>query len=483
MKFKYIFLIACNFLLFNACEQVTNSMQKQPASNEKSAAPDWAKNANIYEVNIRQYTPEGTFQAFQEGHLERLNKMGVDILWIMPIFPISEKKRKATGDLMVHEIEDEAARKEYLGSYYSISDFRAINPEFGTLEDFKRLLNEAHSYGMKVILDWVPNHTGWDHTWIKTHPEYYTKVAGAITEPLDPETGKSLGWADVADLNYDNQAMRAAMIADLLYWVNDIGVDGFRMDIAHGVPLDFWQTAIPTLRAANEDIFMLAESELPEQVNSDNLFTMCYAWSFHHLMNRMAQSEDSLASIDQWLSERTEKFNAEAYLMHFITNHDENSWAGTVEERMGEAADAMAVLAFTLDGMPLIYSGQEEPIDKRLAFFKKDSINWGNYAKQDFYTTLLDLKHRNQALWNGKAGGKVKRIKTDNDQNIYAFQREKEDNRVLVILNLSNEAQTVTINCSNCEGTYSDAFTRRSLQVLDGQTFSLGAWAYEVLEK
>ncbi|NJL74299.1 MAG: alpha-amylase [Saprospiraceae bacterium] len=429
-----------------------------------TAFPDWSKNANIYEVNIRQYTPEGTIKAFHEQHLQRLKTMGVDILWLMPIFPISETKRKGN-----------------LGSYYAVSSFRRINPEFGTMADVDALIQKAHELGMKIILDWVPNHTGWNHEWITAHPDYYTHKNGQITDPLNPKTGESEGWTDVADLNYDNPAMREAMIADLLYWVKEKKVDGFRMDIAYGVPLDFWQQCIPALRKANPELFLLAEAELPEHQQSDSLFTMNYAWTLHHRLNAIAQGKDSLEALDRWYAEEKPKF-PKGYLMHFITNHDENSWAGTEQERMKDAVDAMAVLAFTFDGMPLIYSGQEEPLTKRLQFFEKDLIEWKTYSKQDFYAKLLALKHRNQALWNGEKGGKITRVVTNNNKNIYAYYREQTGDRVLVILNLSNEAQTAILQASQCEGTYNNLFLGNSMTVTNGQTIHLKAWDYLVLE-
>lgn len=462
-----LFILLLLFTSFIACKQQTiekNSPQSKTKNTSLKNSPTWAKNANIYEVNIRQYTEEGTIKAFQERHLKRLKEMGVDILWLMPIFPISETKRKGG-----------------LGSYYAVSDFRSINPEFGTMEDIDALITQAHAYDMKIVLDWVPNHTGWDHVWIKEHPEYYTQIDGAITDPINPETKESWGWTDVADLNYDNKALRANMISDLLFWVKEKGIDGFRMDVAGEVPLDFWETAITSLRAAKPDIFMLAEAEEPNHRNNAKLFNMSYAWSFHHLMNAIAQGKDSLHAIDNWLKEDRARFKQGQH-MHFITNHDENSWNGTIEERMGKAADALAVLAFTFDGMPLLYSGQEAGLNKRLAFFEKDAIDWNTYDKADFYKVLLHLKHRNQALWNAAAGGELQRISVENDEHIYAFYREKEGDRVLVLLNLSKAGQNAVLRLPALEGLYSDVFTGLSVNIEDGQTISLGAWGYQVLE-
>lgn len=456
----FFFLLTYLLVTCTPAPKAANVMETAPVT----AFPDWSKNANIYEVNIRQYTPEGTIKAFQEQHLQRLKTMGVDILWLMPIFPISETKRKGT-----------------LGSYYAVSSFKTINPEFGTMADVDALIQKAHELDMKIILDWVPNHTGWDHEWITAHPDYYTHKNGQITDPLNPKTGESEGWTDVADLNYDNPAMREAMITDLLYWVKEKKVDGFRMDIAYGVPLDFWQQCIPALSRANPELFLLAEAELPEHQQSDSLFTMNYAWTLHHRLNAIAQGKDSLEALDRWYAEERSKF-PKGYLMHFITNHDENSWAGTEQERMKDAVDAMAVLAFTFDGMPLMYSGQEEPLTKRLQFFEKDLIEWKTYSKQDFYTKLLALKHRNQALWNGEKGGKVTRVATNNNKNIYAYSREQAGDRVLVILNLSNTSQTATLQVSQYEGTYSNLFSGNPMTITNGQTIHLKAWDYLVLE-
>ncbi|MEM1325782.1 MAG: alpha-amylase family glycosyl hydrolase [Bacteroidota bacterium] len=464
MKKRLPLLLACLAFLFGQCSTVENEEEQTTAMELPAHEPNWAANANIYEVNIRQYTPEGTIDAFRTDHLERLHEMGVDILWLMPIFPISSTKRKGG-----------------LGSYYAVSNFRQINPEFGTMADFEELLQAAHDLDMKIILDWVPNHTGWDHVWIESNPDFYTQKNGEITDPLNDE-GESHGWTDVADLNYDNSELRKTMTNDLLYWVEEKGVDGFRMDVAFLVPEDFWNSTIERLRTANPELFLLAEAEEANLRNMEHPFTASYAWSFHHLLNDLAQQKDSLASIDQWLLNNNEKFE-QGYNMQFITNHDENSWNGTITERMGEAANAFAVLAFTIEGMPLIYSGQEANLSKRLAFFEKDSINWNDQSLYDFYATLLSLKHRNPALWNGAAGGQAIRISTDQDDHIYAFRRTKADDQVIVILNLSPEAQVFQLNCAICEGRYSDVFKGETMEISNTQEINLGAWAYQVVEK
>ena len=428
------------------------------------ALPDWAKNANIYEVNIRQYTPEGTLTAFAR-HLPRLEEMGVDILWFMPIYPISETKRKGP-----------------MGSYYAISDYTAVNPQMGTLAEFRDLVVDIHDRGMRVLLDWVPNHTGWDHHWISEHPDFYTRDAdGNIIDPINPETGESWGWTDVADLNYDNPAMREAMRADMRFWLEEVGIDGYRVDVAHNVPTDFWAETIPELRADYPELFLLAEAEYPP-LNNRELFAMSYSWSFHHLLNRIAQGEATAADLDHWRETERTKWD-KGLLMHFITNHDENSWNGTVRERLGSAADAMAVLICTYDGMPLLYSGQEAGLDQSLKFFEKDEIPWGNIPKQGFYSRLLHLKKDHPALWNGPAGGPVVRLATGVDEAVYAFGRKRDGRSVLVLLNLTDQPQTARVDLTDWSGTYTELFSAQEQALAGSWSVDLAPWAYQVWHK
>ena len=461
LKWVLPFLLLC--VCIEACKRAAQVNDEEAHATDVRPSietPDWAKNASIYEVNIRQYTEEGTFVAFQE-HLPRLQEMGIKILWFMPIFPISETKRKGG-----------------LGSYYAVSDFRSTNPEFGSLDDFRRLLTDVHDRGMYLILDWVPNHTGWDHTWINTNPEFYSKDSlGQITDPLNPETGESWGWTDVADLNFANAEMRATMLDDMLYWTNDVGVDGFRMDVAHGVPHDFWDQVDSTLGAQGKPLFMLAESEIPYHRNS-GVFDMTYAWGLHHLLNDIAQGKEDASKIDTLLADERSTFN-QGYHMFFTSNHDENSWAGTVFERMGDAHLPLAVLCATLPGMPLIYGGQEEPLQKRLSFFEKDTILWKDFAYVPFYTTLLREKLENEALWNGAGGGEIEKIITS--EHIFAFRRTKNDDSIVVILNLSDQIQQAEMSI-NLEG-YTDVFSGVDVSYPRDQSLALDPWSYQVMSK
>jgi glycosidase len=308
MKKIFLFLL----LIILSCK--TDNTKSVLTSDGLLQLPDWAKNANTYEVNVRQYTEEGTLEAFSR-HLPRLQKMGVDILWLMPIHPISMKNRKAKGDLNVEDINSETERKKYLGSPYSVANYTEVNPDLGTMKDFNNLVHQVHELGMKIIIDWVPNHTGWDNPWITEHPEWYTQDSlGNIIDPIDYNTGKSWGWTDVADLNYDNKDMRKEMIKSMQFWLEEGGIDGFRVDVAHGIPQDFWNEMTPALVDSKKDIFLLAESEVPSHRN-ENTFHATYGWSFHHLLNDIAKGEKRAEDIDKWYVENNQKFNKGLDLM------------------------------------------------------------------------------------------------------------------------------------------------------------------------
>lgn len=432
----------------------TNSQESLSSSGIDKSLPDYAKNATIYEVNLRQYTSEGTFNSFIP-HIDRLSKMGVDILWFMPIYPISDKKKKGT-----------------LGSPYAVADYKNTNPQFGSIENFDAMVTAIHNAGMKIILDWVPNHTGWDNPWITEHPDWYTKDdEGNIIDPIDYNTGKSWGWTDVADLNYDNQEMRKEMINCLNWWVNERKVDGFRMDVAHGVPDDFWNQCSDAL-FANANIFMLSEGEVPNHRNNEN-FHMDYGWSFHHLLNEIAKGEKNVTDLYAWKAENDERYYKGMH-MNFTSNHDENSWAGTEFERMGDGHQAFAALVQTFEGMPLIYSGQEEPLRKRLDFFEKDPIPWKNFEYQDFYTKLNDLKESNMALWNANFGGKLQFI--GESETVVGFEREKNGDKVTVIINLSDEPQEFNV-ITHISGV-KDIFTGKSVHYHDGDKIPLKPYEY-----
>lgn len=421
--------------------------------------PDWIKNATIYEANIRQHTPEGTFNALKDD-LERISDMGVSILWLMPVHPIGEVNRKGGK-----------------GSYYSVKDYTAVNPEFGTKEDFKALVDEANRLDMNVIIDWVANHTAFDAVWAEDHKDWYT--LDSLGNLMPPE---GTDWTDVADLNYENEEMRAAMIDAMAYWVRDFGVDGFRCDVASYVPVDFWEDCTDTLRNINSEIFMLAEAEHPEL--HEEAFNAAYAWEWLHIINGVAKGEKTLDDIDAYRAAADTALPNDAFKMYFTTNHDENSWNGTVMERFGEKGHlAYAALTFTIDGMPLVYSGQEAGLDRALAFFEKDEIAWGDYKYQDFYTKLLTLNRNNQALWNGSFGGDFKRLSTGADDKVYAFERTIEESGIVTLVNLSDEKQTVKFE-KMPEGSYRCVFDNVAMEdVFGAGEAELAPFEYHVFYK
>lgn len=440
-KIKILLSLA---ILFSACQT------KDATQNVSNApTPEWSESAIIYEVNTRQYSEEGTFEAFAES-LPRLKELGVDILWFMPIHPIGEKNRKGT-----------------LGSYYSISDYRGINPEFGDIEEFKKIVEESHELGMKVIIDWVANHTAWDHSWIDTNPEFYEKDSvGEIFAPYD--------WEDVAQLDFTNNELRKAMIADMRYWIEEINIDGFRCDVAGMVPVDFWETARKELEEVKE-IYMLAEDE-SELDLLNNAFNSNYGWEIHHIMNDVAKGEKNALDIIAYFEKIEKEYPAGSYPMQFTTNHDENSWNGTTEERMGVSKNTFAALTFVMEGIPLIYSGQEAGLDKRLEFFEKDEINWENLETSELYQKLTKLKKDNKALWNGNAGGKMNFISSSESEKVLSFSREKDNNKVTVIFNLSNEELTVKLDTLVDEGVVNYCNSEELKEATS--EFNLEAWGY-----
>lgn len=417
MKINYRSILLGIFisgLIFTGC---SNQEPKDSDTPKLSIVkhPEWSKNANIYEVNIRQYSPEGTFNAFKKD-LPRLKEMGVKILWLMPIQPIGELNRKGTK-----------------GSYYSVKDYKAVNPEFGTEEDFKALVNEAHEMGFKVILDWVANHSAWDNVWTVNKDWYNLTEDGNFQPPVED-------WSDVIDLNYDNQDMRDAMTDALVYWVREFDIDGYRCDVAGMVPTDFWVNAHKEMDKV-KDVFMLAEDGDPELLHE--AFDMNYAWEYAHIIREIASGEQTFEDLDALFARDAERFPKNVYRMYFTSNHDENSWNGTDPGMYGDNFENFVVLSATVAGMPLIYNGQESVLDKQLEFFEKDQIDWKDYSYQDFYTMLLDLNTNNQALWNGEYGGDFTKI--ESPESTYAYSRKKGQDEVYVAINISEETKEITI--------------------------------------
>jgi len=399
----------------------------------------WCLDSNLYEVNTRQYTPEGTFKAFS-NHLSRLRNMGVETLWFMPITPIGLPKRLGT-----------------LGSYYACSDYVSINPEYGRLQDFKDLVKKAHDLGMKVIIDWVANHTGYGHTWTKTNPEFYRRDAhGHFTERN--------GWKDVIDLNYDEPAMRKAMVDAMQFWVEVADIDGFRCDMAHLVPLDFWvnaRTALDKLKP----LFWLAECD---DAAYHQAFDISYAWEWMHASEKFVKDKLSWLVLEKILRKYELDFPASAMKLFFTTNHDENSWNGTEYEKYGYNALPLAVFTCTWPGLPLLYSGQELPLQKRLKFFDKDLIDWeGGYRLEGFYKKLLELRKRNPSLKNG-AKHNLTLLATTGERQC-CFIRSHGKKMVAVFINFHDEPVDIRIQHGMLKGRFSDVFHENQFYELHGE--------------
>ena len=477
MRRIVVMLLAFSFIV--SCKNEPKQEEQTAEVAKDSLAPvsnDIMESAVIYEANIRQYSPEGTFDAFTKD-IPQLKDLGVKVIWLMPMYPISMKNRKATGDKSIEEIEDPEERKQYLGSYYAISDYSAVNPNFGTMEDFDELVQTAHENGMYVILDWVANHTGWDHAWIEEHPEYYTKNdKGEITDPINDETGEPWGWTDVADLNFDNEGLRNAMKEEMLFWVEEHDIDGYRADAAHSVPTDFWEDVAKEIRNV-KPVFMLAEAESPKDL-FHNAFEMGYNWEGHHIMNEIAQGKKNASDWDTYMTKVDSTFQDDDYLMNFVTNHDENSWAGTVKERMGDASEAMLAMTYTLPGMPLIYSGQEYDMDKRLAFFVKDTIPKKKGKVYPLLEKLGQLKTTNAALNGGKEAASYTDVKTSAEDKVLAFKREKNGATLYYVANMSAEPVSFT---AEMEGDFTDYMKDTYLSISKDQQMEFGAWEYKIL--
>ncbi len=417
-------------------------------------APKWSFNATIYEVNIRQFSSEGTFKSFQTD-LPRLKKMGVDIIWLMPIHPIGEKNRKGS-----------------LGSYYAVKDYKGINPEFGNKDDFRSLVDQIHQLEMKVIIDWVANHSSPDNVWTQQEnfKDWYTLDS---TGNLQPTIGTD--WWDVADLNYDSREMRNRMIESMKYWVKEFNIDGFRCDVASWVPIDFWVEARKEIETV-KPIFFLAEAEGDEMYKA---FDMTYGWEFHHIINEIAKGKKKAKDVKEYFEKRSKSENSQ---MHFTSNHDENSWNGTVHERLGDARFALAVLAATVDGMPLVYNGQETSLDKRLEFFEKDSIDWSKMDLVDFYTKLLTLKRMHPALKHGKESCKLTFYNLESNPNILIYSRIKKRKKVVVFLNLSKQSQDFEISEAELSGFYRELFSNKRFKLKKkNNKVKLESFAYRVL--
>ena len=453
---KKILLALLPILIFSCKEDEKNKEAAPPVISEQKAVvhPQWIMQGNIYEVNTRQYTPEGTFNAFAK-HLDRLKDMGVQTLWFMPINPISKFGRKGA-----------------LGSYYAVSDYKAINPEYGNMDDWKQLVKAIHDKGMKVMIDWVPNHTGADHPWLNTHTGFYIK---------DSVTGKPatmFDWTDTRVLDFKNEEMQDSMIAAMKYWVTESDIDGFRVDVAWNIPAQFWLRSIAQLKQVKNDMLFLAEGDRPYLLTSG--FDAFYPWEMFHKMVDVAAGKAPAFALDSVKDKYDKEFPKEAIPLYFTSNHDENSWNKSDYKTFPGAVHApFAVFTQTMAGtVPLVYSGQEEPFLDSVSFFYKDTITFKKFGRAKFYKTLLELRKNEPAL---SADASFRKIEVGDKAAVYAYTREKDGRKVFVILNLSNKEQTIKVLQNDLHGNPYNVFMGTN-EALNNKEWKIGPWGYVVYE-
>lgn len=426
----------------------------EPQPYVKVDPPEWSADAVIYQMNTRQFTKEGTFVAAQE-QLPRLAEMGVDIVWLMPIHPIGEKMRKGT-----------------LGSPYAVKDYRAVNPDLGTEEDLRAFVDKAHELGLKVILDWVANHSAWDNALITEHPDWYTKTPEG--EMMPPE---GTDWSDVADFDYSQAGLRAYMTGSLTYWVREFDIDGYRADVAGYVPLDFWETARAELEAI-KPVFMLAEWETRDL--HARSFNATYAWGWKEAMQKLVSEGSGAGAMRGYYTGQATTWPHAAYRMVYTDNHDQNSWDGLASEIYGPAYETAIALSFTGPGIPLIYNGQEADLAKQLEFFEKDEIEWKKGQYDGLFRKLIALKTEERALWNGAYGAQMIDVPNSASDDVLSFVRGEGGARVFAVFNLSPRAQTVTFDLARHHGDYVSFGSGEEVTFNAENEIALPAWGYRI---
>ncbi|HEX7317915.1 MAG TPA: alpha-amylase family glycosyl hydrolase [Pyrinomonadaceae bacterium] len=433
----------------------------------RAAAPAWLRGGVVYEIYPRQFSEAGNFAGIT-AQLDRLKELGVNILWLMPIHPIGQEKKKGP-----------------VGSPYAVRDYYAVNPDYGTPADLKRLVAEAHRRGMKVIIDVVANHTSWDSVMMKT-PEFYVRDAsGKITYPHD--------WSDVAELNYDNPALRRYMIDMLKFWLREYDLDGFRCDVAAEVPTDFWEEARAEGDKVKADVVWLAESDKPELLV--RAFDFDYSWPLHGTLNDVLQGRKPATAFRQTWEADEAKYPRGALRMRFSDNHDERRAVA----RFGEGgALASSALMLTLDGVPMLYNGMEvgdttESGDP--ALFYKLPVFWPIEKRRPefprFYRQMIALRKAHPAFTRGG----VAWLRNSDESRVVTFARRDETEEIVVAINFSNRPFEGTIEAPSgaafnditpdtrppLKPDASDAERAARVRAVSLPTLSLEPWGFRVL--
>ena len=418
--------------------------------------PDWVRDAAIYELNLREFSNEGTLAA-AETQLPRLKALGVRIVWLMPIHPVGRVRPAGP-----------------LGSPYAVRDFRAVDPAYGTLGDLQRFVARAHGLGLKVILDWVADHSAWDNPLVAAHPDWYVHDAqGRLASPA------WFDWGDVVQFDYRSPALRRYMADSMAYWVREADVDGFRADAAGLVPLDFWEQASAELDRIRP-MFMLAEWETRDL--NYRAFDMTYAWSWEKVMQDIAAGRADVQALRGYYAWDVRSWPANAIRMQYVSNHDTHASEGTEYERFGPALDAVIALSVIGDGMPLIYNGQEAGNRARTRLFERHPIAWRPSAQGDLYARLLQLKHAHPALWNRPWGGRMVEVRNDDASHVLSFTRSRGGETLLAVFNLSAKASHAKLALgSDAAASHWRSSEGKAATPLNG--VKLAPWSYQLFWK
>ena len=443
--------LACAFIAMSLTA-VRGSSAQGPALPDTS----WVARSALYEVFVRDFSPSGNFRGLIDG-LDRIQASGADVLWLMPIYPIGVLNRKGS-----------------LGSPYAVRDYRGINPDYGTAADFRALVEAVHRRGMKLILDWVPNHTAPDHAWVKQHPDYYVRnERGEPSVPRD-EKGKLTDWTDVAQLDYKNPAVRREMIATMQHWLKEFGIDGFRVDVAGFIPIDFWREAVPALRAAvPRRIMLLAEWGDLEMHRAG--FDLTYAWDSYDRLKAVWQGAPASSFVRGELADM-KAMPPGGMRMRFSTNHDKTAWEDPPVKVFGPGAGARAafVAATLLPGRPLLYNGQEIESPQKLPLFERDPIGWNQPQAKEaraFYAKVIELTRTEPALLSAD----LRPVETSAPKDVIAYRRGD----LLVLVNARPRAAKVTLTGFPVAG----ARDLLSKSTQSGNTIGLPAYGAVVLRR
>lgn len=453
-------------MLVSACSNGQNlpDNRYQPQPYVQVDHPQWSKNAVIYQINTRQFTPEGSFAA-AKLQLPRLKALGVDIIWLMPVQPIGEVNRKGS-----------------LGSPYSVKDYYGVNAEFGTKEDLKALIKAAHDLDMYVILDWVANHTAWDNNLVTEHPDWYIRDWKGDFRPTP-----WWDWSDIIELDYSQPGLRKYMADAMKYWVEDVGFDGFRADVAGFVPLDFWNMVRKELDSI-KPVFMLAEFEGRDF--HAQAFDMTYGWTWHQAVHAIAQGHADVNKLYVYYSWNERYYPENIMRMLGVSNHDQNAWEGTEFEMFGDALPAVMALSVVGEGMPMIYNGQEIGNNRRLAFFERDPIVWhdenGDFIQHEngtLYQKLFALKKANTALWNAAWGARMIPVHNNKAAQVLSFVRQNDTDKVFAVFNFSDKAQNVNFKAHLHHGSYVEYLSGEQAEFDTDSSLQLAPWAYRIYVK